>query len=335
MVQYIYFVKCPNCEDEPFDFFNDAKDFALGCLSSKPVITQVEVNRNDFGECTDSADLGTVWSWEDMMNDIPAEQENTVFNKSETFNCCAGCDSEFDSFNNSLDGIPDNFRKPVCENIASSTRALLDSDFVIVSKLPNRNAYSFLGTNYRMTSQLEKAMPYSTKEEAEYDITYAEDQCGSSYDRYTSDRFFVATVKEVKQLLDDIRWRNAKQLSIDDMTIEALVEEMEKNEDMVECKNCEELFDKSECIHDKDYGWLCYPCQADRAKQHGGDIVISQPPEEVEDSEDNTWYCVFDGEWIGAVIAETEDEALERMQKEYPEYPYGMYDGCFWVTKYL
>ena len=65
MVTYIYFVKCPNCEDEPFDFFDEARGYAMGCLSQKPVITQTEVCRNDFGECTDSADLGQVWSWED------------------------------------------------------------------------------------------------------------------------------------------------------------------------------------------------------------------------------------------------------------------------------
>ena len=65
MVTYIYFVKCPNCEDEHFDFFDDAKAFARGCISQKPIITQTEVNRNDFGECTASSDLGTIWSWED------------------------------------------------------------------------------------------------------------------------------------------------------------------------------------------------------------------------------------------------------------------------------
>lgn len=82
MIQYIYFVKCPNCEDEHFDFFDDAKGFALGCLSKKPIITQTEVCRNDFGECTDSSDLGTVWSWEDEMKDAETEEPGTnVFNK--------------------------------------------------------------------------------------------------------------------------------------------------------------------------------------------------------------------------------------------------------------
>ena len=87
MIEYIYFVKCPDCEDEHFDFFNDAKDFAMSCISKKPVITQLEVNRNDFGECTEHNDLGTVWSWEDTMSDIP---QDTVFSKAETFGCKCG-----------------------------------------------------------------------------------------------------------------------------------------------------------------------------------------------------------------------------------------------------
>ena len=83
MIQYIYFVKCPNCEDEHFDFFDEAKEFALSCLSKKPVITQTEVCRNDFGECTDHSDLGTVWSWEDMMKDVPAAPEQLTFSKAD------------------------------------------------------------------------------------------------------------------------------------------------------------------------------------------------------------------------------------------------------------
>ena len=110
MIQYIYFVKCPNCEDEYFDFFDEAKDFALGCLSKKPVITQVEVNRNDFGECTDSSDLGTIWSWEDMMKDVSTDPELTTFTKSETIDCDDDYfNYEFDALDSSLDSVPDNF----------------------------------------------------------------------------------------------------------------------------------------------------------------------------------------------------------------------------------
>lgn len=106
MVEYIYFVKCPNCEDEPFGFFDEAKDFALSCLSKKPIITQVEVCRNDFGECTDSCDLGTVWSWEKMMNDIPdKELTRSVFNKDDLKYTANGEDPEFDALDNSLDSL--------------------------------------------------------------------------------------------------------------------------------------------------------------------------------------------------------------------------------------
>lgn len=175
MIEYIYFVKCPNCEDEHFYFFNDAKDCAMSQLSKKPIITQTEVNRNDFGECTDSCDLGTIWSWEDMMKDVPADPEQTTFSKADTVECDNCFDQEFDELDNSVE--PAEVRKPV----------------------------------------------------------------------------------------------------LADMSIEDLVEAMEENEDDVECKFCNELFDKSECEYDKDYGWLCSGCQR-AISEHGGQLVLSDEP---------------------------------------------------------
>lgn len=166
MLTYIYFVKCPDCEDEHFDFFNEAKEFALNCLSKKPIITQIEVNRNDFGECTDSCDLGTVWSWEDVMKDIPAEPVQTTFTKADTLEHNDCSDPEFDFLDNSL-----------------------------TNDLTND------------TDNLRKPIPAG-------------------------------------------------------MTVKDLVEELEENEDTVECKWCEELFDKSECRYEVDLGWLCDRCQA-------------------------------------------------------------------------
>jgi hypothetical protein len=236
MLTYIYFVKCPGCEDEPFDFFNEAKDFAMGCLSNKPIITQVEVNRNDFGECTDSADLGTVWSWEEMMKDVPAEPELTVLSKADTLSGDDCRDPEFDSLDNSLDSVPDNFRKPVPA----------------------------------------------------------------------------------------------------DMAVEDLVEAMEENEDTVECKWCEELFDKSECRYEVDLGWLCDRCQA-AIKSRGETLTFREGccsdsiDEFAESTKNTTWYCFFDDREIGTVDAESEEAALEKMMDKYPEYPYGTSDGCFYV----
>ena len=119
MTTYIYFVKCPGCEDEYFDFFDDAKGYAMGCLSQKPIITQTEVYRNDFGECTDSADLGTVWSWEDMMQDTRTDDEpaQILFTKDDLRKYVDDTDSEFDNIDNSVDAeieeISNDFRKPV------------------------------------------------------------------------------------------------------------------------------------------------------------------------------------------------------------------------------
>jgi hypothetical protein len=44
------------------------------------------------------------------------------------------------------------------------------------------------------------------------------------------------------------------------MTIEQLVEEMEKNEDNVECSLCNELAAKTECHYDEDEGYICPDC---------------------------------------------------------------------------
>ena len=162
MIEYIYLVKCPDRTEEPFDFFDEAKDFAIGCLSNNPVITQIEVDRNDFGECTDSRDLGTVWSWEDMVKEIETEPAVSVFTKDDLADYVPETDPEFAALDNTLDTIPDNFRKPIP----------------------------------------------------------------------------------------------------DGMTIKDLVEEMEENEDTVECTWCEDLFDKSECRYELNLGWLCSRCQA-------------------------------------------------------------------------
>ena len=175
MIEYIYFVKCPNCEDEHFYFFNDARECAMNRLSQKPIITQTEVNRNDFGECTDSCDLGTVWSWEDMMKDMPTESEQTTFSKADTVGCDNCFDQEFDELDNSLE--PAEIRKPVPA----------------------------------------------------------------------------------------------------EMTVEQLVEEMEENEDTVECKWCDELFDKSECRYEVDMGWLCDRCQA-AIKSRGETLTFREGP---------------------------------------------------------
>lgn len=196
MIEYIYFVKCMDCEDEPFDFFDEAKAFALGKLSAKPEIHQTEVVRNDFGECVDSTDYGKVWSWDEVMSDIP-EDTDTVFSKSETF---GDIDTEFDNLDNSLN------------------------------------------------SEERIAVP-------------------------------------------------------DDMTIDGLVEAMEENEEMVECKRCHELFPKEDMLYELSRGYLCPICIIDldaageelefRPRELPKKIVDEEPLEESK-KKPSTEYDIFD-----------------------------------------
>ena len=131
MITYTYIVKCPECEDEFFDFFEEAKEFALGCLSQKPVITQTEVNRNDFGECTDHSDLGTVWSWEDMMSgDTVADDAHckTIFTKDDLKRMANGQDPEFDNFDN-IDNSVD--FEPEAPEVSDAVRKPVPADMTI------------------------------------------------------------------------------------------------------------------------------------------------------------------------------------------------------------
>jgi hypothetical protein len=249
MIQYVYIVKCPDCEDEFFDFFDEAKDFAVGCLSKQPIITQVEVDRNDFGECTDSCDLGTIWSWEETMKDIPSDEEElTTFCKADTFNC-ADCDAEFDELDNSvcvtnlvpetsevsaIDKVPDNFRKPTAliKNTSGATLVTEGKHKIYVDgKLMDE-----IESDNPVHEVDPIAFKYKHNGAKEVRIVYADG------DSWTID--------------------NNKRSIPEGMTIKDLVEAMEENEDEVECTWCNDLFDKSECRYEVDLGYLCSRCEA-------------------------------------------------------------------------
>lgn len=88
-------------------------------------------------------------------------------------------------------------------SITNATRAIKDTDYVIVLNHPETGRNSFLGKNYRITANLNNAMPYSSKFEAEDDIKYAEDaalQTMNSEDDFYRDRFTVVTAAEAKKL---------------------------------------------------------------------------------------------------------------------------------------
>ena len=236
MTQYIYFVKCPDCEDEIFDFFDEAEEFALSCLSKKPIITQTEVERNDFGECTDSCDLGTIWSWEDIIDEETEDKPAiSIFNKDD-LNSSTNCeDSEFDNdvFKVFNDLIKDEHE--AIDGYESAEDMINQYDFssedkdIILSTLAHIKA-----EEEEHIDELEK-LPYEN----------------------------MATPNSCcKEPEDDFEESCERKPIPDGMTLKELVEEMEENEDTVECTWCRDLFDKSECRYEVDLGWLCSRCEA-------------------------------------------------------------------------
>lgn len=209
MIQYIYFVKCPDVEDEPFDFFDDAKSYALNCLSSKPTICQVEVDRNDFGECVNSTDLGQIWSWEDEMSDVSDDDTATnVF------------DLEFDDADISgesiLDSVPDNFRRPVPADmtIDGLVEAMEENEDVVECK----ECFNLV----------------------------AKESCTKSDHGYICKECAGAPLEEAGSLSD---------------IVETFEDEDDIDEDTVQCTWCEDTFDRSECRYEVDLGWLCSRCE--------------------------------------------------------------------------
>lgn len=268
MITYTYIVRCPECEDEFFDFFDEAKDFAMGCLTKKPIITQTEVQRNDFGECTDHCDLGTVWSWEDMMKDAGTESTDTVFSKAETFGISEGLE-DFDDFDigpQSDELIPPEFddvfsepSEPVEEAISkvqadylSRRKTMTKEDFDRVKAAAQcaRKCYDFYNALAAKVS-VKELRPYA-----------------KAADKFVKDTYGL-TGKEAEDLLfsgyavwKQLNEETQRKPIPEGMTIEQLVEEMEENEDTVECTWCNDLFEKSECRKEVNLGWLCSRCQA-------------------------------------------------------------------------
>lgn len=289
MIEYIYIVKCPGCEDEMFNFFTDARMQCDLLMSKKPYITQVEVERNDFGECIDSHDLGTVWSWEEAMKDTEgkytdAEPTKSIFTKDDLKFMADGKDPEFDNLDNSVDGPEtDTVVEHINDRPASveSTQELSGIDNAVVD------------------CKVAKV------------ITHSEDEKP------------VACGKPIPE----------------GMTIEQLVEEMEENEDTVECTWCEELFDKSKCRKEVNLGWLCSRCEA-AIKSRGETLTFKENnywdflDEDVEHAEKKTW-LVFSGDnpiEVGEVYANTEEEAISEAERKFPDLKYNDYDGAVQIV---
>lgn len=313
MIEYIYFVKCPQCEDEHFSFFDEAKEFALRCLSKKPIITQTEVCRNDFGECTDSCDLGTVWSWEDMMDNMTDDEPaKVIFTKDDLCDYDSENDPEFIDHESEDDDFY--FTNSLEEEVATKVAFNNNNDRVEFFKLCSeigietaadlKRFISDNGVTGNATNLLKKLRDYRAelgpdfkiRESAEttnkFVIVGEKEDYSKFYYNVPSENW-VAKVNEATLFDDRNRavevWHDVDKSDFyttrimikpvrlkecnssgsnsyrkpipEGMTIEQLIEEMEENEDTVECAGCEELFPKDECTHKDGIGWLCSDCE--------------------------------------------------------------------------
>ena len=334
MTTYIYFVKCPGCEDEHFDFFDEAKEFALGCLSQKPIITQTEVERNDFGECTDSADLGTVWSWEDIMSETEAEPTNSIFTKDDLKPWIEDKDSEFDSLDNSLEfhieealldeAVADDLQPGVVYTLKDDAFICEAEDSSIKGFLSNPNTTTIAHVKNTYAKGDDIIIPAKAK------LRYVKDYLVNNvnYQMFSDGKVvFLFSHSFANHLITEAM--ETRKPVPEGMTIEQLVEEMEENEDTVECTWCNDLFDKDQCRYEVDLGWLCSRCEA--AIKSRGETLTFKENNYWDFLDENhkpiTWICEFDGEEIGTVDAVTEEEAYEAMENKYPDLNYSLHDG--------
>jgi hypothetical protein len=344
MIQYIYFVKCPNCEDEHFDFFDEAKGFALGCLSKKPIITQTEVCRNDFGECTDSSDLGTIWSWEDECKDCqePVE-EPAVFTKDEITKFVDGYDPDTDpEFADDDFFAVNNLEETLVEDYADLYDRIKDMVFDGIIPGP-ASQYTYVNNWGRMTLvritdkgveevDLKKAYQQAREKDAAekpltegftFSLNNAKDLeefmklCDEVGMKTVGDldHFVKETAEDEGTILDKLREyraelgpdfnikeaytdpeteciyndniectnnedctdcpNNPKNTVYNGKTLKELVEEMEENEDEVECTWCNDLFPKDMCKKEVNLGWLCSRC-ADGIMSRGETLTFRE-----------------------------------------------------------
>lgn len=281
MITYTYIVKCPHCEDEFFDFFDEAKEFALSCLSSKPIITQTEVNRNDFGECTDHCDLGTVWSWEDVMKDTctDAEPAKCIFTKDDLKAYVSDEDPEFANIDNSVDYEIDEIseREPVVEDTRVNP---IDSTGAIDRKLIDLVQTNLSGP---ITDRVGSSGFYSENGQRFMVIPVSSNSDSYDFESYKKELKQVFPNTDIYCMMDDSEiiidvtsFYSERKPIPEGMTIEELVEAMEENEDTVECTKCGGLFEKATCTHNKEgFGWCCTTCEP-------ADTLVEAPQEEYD-----------------------------------------------------
>ena len=282
ITEYLYHVIFSDGEDsfideDYFDNFEEAKTYARSAMSRYPKIGKIMVIRNSNGECTESHHEGVIWSWEDEMSDILDNDINStnVFTK-----------GDFEEWSDGYDPANDpefDDRDITFETDCVECEHPLDEE---------------LFTNQELVSKYESKLINAKSWEEVFDIEQEikNDTMLSADDEYNlrynvRDAFNKFDVNEELNKLgveEDIEESCRKSIP-EGKTIKELVEEMEENEDMVECKWCDELFDKSDCRYEVNMGWLCPQC-IEALKSRGEELTFRENIQEAPIGRNYTEY---------------------------------------------
>ena len=253
MITYTYVVKCPNCDEEFFDIFDEAKAFALGCLSQKPIITQTEVNRNDFGECTDHCDLGTVWSWEDAVGMTDDEPAKSIFTKDDLKDYIPDEDPEFQD-----DGEIEGFLTEAEQKLATNSKGeyLVRASSGLGYTVYNRSNVAIGGFEEDDDNNAITRFRRGNIKEA------TEEPCRKPVPEGMSLKDLVEAMEENEDTVECVGCEELfpKDECFQKEGIGWLCGDCEDR--IVKCGWCEELFDRDECRYEVDLKWLCDRCEA-------------------------------------------------------------------------
>lgn len=291
MLEYIYYVRFLDnekpYEEEMFNTFNEAKEFAMSIISKQPEICQTEVLRNDFGECVESQDLGILWSWKEVMSDIPEDVE-TVFNKADTFDL-GDLDSEFDYSDEDIVFETDCVRPKAFKDL--KTDKVVNEEMGELQAKFNNRLPALTKADFKTLLDTKDCIKIFYGDPCErgirsrdYEVSYENGKyvvssCDETYNDDFTDREEVEEFDTIDELWDFILefekeahffyptynyiTESCELKPIPEaMSIKDLVEAMEENEDEVECTWCEDVYDKDMCRYEINLGWLCKSCQA-------------------------------------------------------------------------
>lgn len=283
MLEYLYIVHTGDKEfplGQEFYMFEDARAFALENAKYDPYIEQIEIERNDFGECTDHRSLGTVWSLKEEtplkpavgeystadLERIEAEMHDEVCLDGE----CQTADSQAEPEpkyveTNSVD------KTPIEPNLQAISDTL--NDLALTLETCAEEA-GFEVECYTDASEI-----YIKVNIIKGDFDAVKVLLLNYLTKIGLTPEVISENRELNQVIFDKIFMSAcepeHKMLAEYVDFDKLVETLEENEDEVECKWCNELWPKEDCKHEINLGYLCPDCVA-ALKSRGEQLVLEE-----------------------------------------------------------